>query len=297
VLPSGFEAISEADEVSMKEDTDNSRAFLFVFQHQLRKLTLVAGRYQVELERRGDIEIVTYFFAKDSGLSKKYREFTGKYLDMYEKYLGKYPYRRFAVVENLLSAGYSFPTFTLLGKDILRMPFMPETSLGHEVLHQWFGNLVYVDDKSGNWSEGLTTYLADHRYDELKDKGWDYRKQILISFASYVTPEKDFPLRSFTGREDRASSAIGYGKSAMVFHMLRRIVGEEIFFSSLRKFVEKNRFKVASWADIRDVFESGYDKDLEWFFKQWVDESGLPELEIENLELKYRGAKAVVSFT
>ena len=297
VLPSEFEGVSEADEVRVREQSpDNSREFLFVFQHPLRNLTLIAGRYQVEMERHGDIEISTYFFAEDSGLSKTYREFTGKYLDMYEKYLGKYPYSRFAVVENFLSAGYSFPTFTLLGKDILKMPFILETSLGHEVLHQWFGNLVYTDDKTGNWSEGLTTYLADHRYEELKDKGWDYRKQTLISFESYVTSEKDFPLRSFSGREDRASAAIGYGKSAMVFHMLRRMVGEEIFFSSLRKFVEKNRFKAASWSDIRDVFESGYGKDLEWFFKQWVEESGLPELEINNLELKYKGTKAVVSF-
>jgi uncharacterized iron-regulated protein len=296
VLPSGFEAISEADEVRVRELAGNSREFLFVFQHPLRNLTLIAGRYKVEMERHGDIEILTYFYAEDSGLSKTYREFTGKYLDMYEKYLGEYPYRRFAAVENFLSAGYSFPTFTLLGKDILKMPFIPETSLGHEVLHQWFGNLVYTDNKSGNWSEGLTTYLADHRYEELKDKGWDYRKQLLISFGSYVASEKDFPLRSFSGREDRVSAAIGYGKSAMVFHMLRRMVGEEVFFSSLRKFVEKYRFRAASWSDIRDVFESGYGRDLEWFFKQWVEESGVPELEINNLELKYAGAKAVVSF-
>lgn len=296
VLPPEFEGISEADEVRVRELAGNSREFLFVFQHPLRNLTLVAGRYQVEMERHGDIEIFTYFLAEDSGLSKTYREFTGKYLDMYEKYLGKYPYRRFAVVENLLSAGCSFPTFTLLGKDILKMPFVLDTSLGHEVLHQWFGNLVYTDDKSGDWSEGLTTYLADHRYEELKDKGWDYRKQILISFESYVTPEKDFPLRAFSGRADRVSAAIGYGKSAMVFHMLRRMVGEEIFSSSLRKFVEKNSFKAASWSDIRDVFESGYGKDLEWFFKQWVEESGFPELEVSNLELKYKGTKAVVSF-
>jgi hypothetical protein len=297
VLPAGFEGISEADEVRVREAAGNSREFLFVFQHPLRNLTLIAGRYQVEMERHGDIEIVTYFFEEDSGLSKTYREFTGKYLDMYEKYLGKYPFRRFAVVENFLSAGHSFPTFTLLGKDILKMPFIPETSLGHEVLHQWFGNLVYTDAKSGNWSEGLTTYLADQRYEELKDKGSDYRKQILISFGSYVTSEKDFPLRDFSGREDRASAVIGYGKSAMVFHMLRKMVGEEIFFNSLRRFVEKNSFKTASWSDIREVFESDYGRDLEWFFKQWVEESGVPELEITNLELKYKGTKAVLSFS
>ena len=297
VIPSKFEGISEAEEIRVRERSDNKREFLFNFNHPLRTLTFIAGRYQVEKEMHGDVEISTYFFAEDSGLSKTYREYTGKYLDRYEKMLGKYPFRRFAVVENFSPTGYSVPTFTLLGKDIVDMPFIADTFLGHEVLRQWFGNLVYTDEKSGNWSEGLTTYLADHLYEELKERGWDYRKQLLISFQSHVTEGKDFPLQSFSGRTDKVSAAIGNGKTAMVFHMLRKLVGEEIFFSSLRSFVEKNSFKAASWSDIRDTFEAGYGKNLELFFKQWVDESGIPDLEINNLELKYRGAKAVVSFT
>ncbi|MFZ2196304.1 MAG: ChaN family lipoprotein, partial [Thermodesulfovibrionales bacterium] len=99
------------------------------------------------------------------------------------------------------------------------------------------------------------------------------------------------------GSEDRVSASIGYGKSAMVFHMLRKMVGDEIFFSSIRRFVEKNSFKAASWDELRDAFESGYGQKLEWFFKQWVDESGVPDLQISNPELKYRGAKVIISFT
>lgn len=297
ILPGEFEGIAEAEEIEVKESADSSREFLFKFDHPIRRLTFIAGRYEVEKERHGEIDIYTYFFAEDSGLSKTYREYTKKYLDMYEKYIGKYPFRRFAVVENFLPTGYAMPTFTLLGKDIVKMPFIVETSLGHEILHQWFGNLVYIDDKSGNWAEGLTTYLADHMYEELKGTGWDYRKQILISFQSHVTDGKDFSLQAFSGRTDKASAAIGYGKSAMVFHMLRKMTGEEIFFSSIRRFVEKNSFKAASWTELRDAFESGYGKKLDWFFRQWVDESGVPEIEIKNLELKYRGAKVIVSFT
>ena len=297
VLPNELEGISEAEEIHIRELAGNSREFHFDFHHPLRNITLVAGKYQVEKESHGGVEIYTYFFPEDSGLSKTYRESIKKYLDMYEKYIGKYPFIRFSVVENFLPAGYSFPTFTLLGKDIVKMPFIVDTSLGHEVLHQWFGNLVYNADKGGNWSEGLTTYLADHMYEEMKGSGLDYRKQVLISFQSYVTADKDFPLQSFSGSVDRASASIEYGKSAMVFHMLRKMVGDEIFFSSIRRFVEKNSFKAASWDELRDAFESGYGQNLAWFFKQWIDESGVPDLEVRNLELKYRGAKAIVSFT
>lgn len=302
ILPAEFEGISEAEEIQIKERAEaqpaslNNREFLFAFNHPIRSLTFIAGRYQVEKERHGEVDIYTYFLAEDSGLAKTYREYTKKYLDMYEKSLGKYPFKRFSVVENFLPTGYALPTFTLLGKDIVKMPFIVETSLGHEILHQWFGNLVYVDEKSGNWSEGLTTYLADHRYEEMKERGWDYRKQMLIAFQSYVKDGKEFPLKSFSSRVDKASASIGYGKSAMVFHMLRNIVGEEMFFSSLRKFIEKNSFKAASWAELREAFEAGYGKNLDWFFIQWVDESGTPDLEINKLELKYRGSKAIVSF-
>ncbi|MFZ2197703.1 MAG: hypothetical protein WAV13_08230, partial [Thermodesulfovibrionales bacterium] len=199
ILPNGLEGISEAEEIHIREHSADSREFVFDFHHPLRNITFVAGNYQVEKEIHGGVEIYTYFFPQDSGLSKTYREYTKKYIDMYEKYAGKYPFRRFSVVENFLSAGYSFPTFTLLGKDIVKMPFIVDTSLGHEVLHQWFGSLVSVAEKSGDWSEGLTTYLADHMYEEMKGSGWDYRKQILLSFQSYVTDGKDFPLQSFRG--------------------------------------------------------------------------------------------------
>ena len=128
--------------------------------------------------------------------------------------------------------------------------------LGHEITHQWFGNYVFADFAKGNWLEGITTYLADHRYEELKGQGWEYRKKILADYQSYVTPEKEFPLRDFVGRTGFASMAIGYGKAAMLFHMLRTLVGEEAFYSTLRKFIEKNKFREATWEDIRASFRS-----------------------------------------
>ena len=58
------------------------------------------------------------------------------------------------------------PTLTYLGIEVLRLPFIRSTSLGHEVLHNWWGNGVYPDYAHGNWSEGLTTFMADYTYKE-----------------------------------------------------------------------------------------------------------------------------------
>src|SRR5512142_2021373 len=104
---------------------------------------------------------------------------------MYHALLRPYPYKRFSVVENILPTGYSMPTFTLLGKEIVRLPFIPETSLGHEITHQWFGNYVYWSGGRGNWLEAITTYLSDQYYQEQQGKGWEYRKKVLTDYQSY----------------------------------------------------------------------------------------------------------------
>ncbi|MEW6674409.1 MAG: M1 family aminopeptidase [Nitrospirota bacterium] len=163
---------------------------------------LLEGRYKVVNERFRDIDIYAYFFPEEATLASTYIEYTKKYLELYEGLIGRYPYRRFSIVEGILPEGYSMPTFTLLGQDVVSLPFIVETSLGHEILHQWFGNLVYIDYKNGNWAEGITTYLSDHLYEEQKGKGWEYRKKILIDYKSYVAPEKETPLKDFF-TEDR----------------------------------------------------------------------------------------------
>jgi aminopeptidase N len=267
VVPEGFIAVSEAEEITVQ-----GMEYSFHFPHPLQAINLAAGRYT---------EIKESFNATE-------------YLEMYEDLIGPYPYKRFSVVENILPTGFSMPTYTLLGRRVVRLPFIVETSLGHEVLHQWFGNFVYGDLEKGNWLEAITTYLADHLYEEQKRIGWDYRKKILIDYLSYVNPANEIALEDFTRRRDSASRAIGYGKGAMVFHMLKNLVGEDVFYTSLRELVEEKKFQLASWADIRGAFEKASGKDLGWFFTQWLTRKGVVSFEIEDtLVLFVKGVPTV----
>ncbi len=296
-LPEGFTAVSEAEEI--RRSVNNGRVnFVFDFQHPVSDITLVASREYEEISNTvNGIGLYAYFFREDRQLADKYIEYAKKYISLYGDMLGKYPYKRFSIVENFLSSGYSMPTYTLLGGDVVRLPFIVETSLGHEILHQWFGNLVYVDYDKGNWAEGLTTYLADHLYEEQKGRGWEYRKQILIDYESYVHENNEFPVKNFAGRTDFSSKAIGYGKAAMVFHMLRRGMGDDAFYRSLRDLVREKRFQRVSWDDIKSIFEKNSGKDWGWFFRQWIDNPGMPELNIGTFDLKQDGAKYEATFT
>ncbi len=279
LVSDNFTAISEADEITVRK-TASGKEYSFVFSHPLTGIDFVAGDYREVRDTVDGISIYAYFFPDDITLAADYLAHARKYFKMYNELLVPYPYKRFSIVENILPTGLSVPTFTLLGQEVLRLPFIPETSLGHEITHQWFGNYVYADFKKGNWLEAITTYLSDHLYEEQKGKGWEYRKNILISFQSYVTPAKDFPLRAFTERTDFSSAAIGYGKGAMLFHMLENLVGRDTFYKSLQKFIEDNKFKQASWADVERPFELESGKDLAWFFSQWLDRKGVPSVEV-----------------
>ncbi|MEW6570324.1 MAG: ChaN family lipoprotein [Nitrospirota bacterium] len=281
VIPRGFTAISEADEVSVTE-VNGGVEYLFDFPYPVKGINLVAGKYKESKEMFRGINICSYFFPEDVSLAKTYIEYTKKYLEIYEGLLIPFPFKRFCIVENFLPTGYSMPTFTLLGQDVVRLPFIVETSLGHEILHQWFGNLVYIDYRTGNWSEGLTTYLSDHLYKEKEGKGWEYRKKILTDYKSYVTPEKEFALREFKGRTDYASKAIGYGKGAMVFHMLKNLIGEDSFYGGLRQLLKEKEFEETSWKDLRMTFEQASGTSLDWFFSQWLDRKGIPSLRIRD---------------
>lgn len=295
LLPQGFKVISEADEIQMT-DTTQGLEYSFNFPYPLSSVNLVAGPYTEKHENYQGIEIYAYFFPEDISLAETYMEYTKKYLSLYGELLAPYPYKRFSVVENILPTGYSMPTFTLLGRAVVHLPFIAETSLGHEILHQWFGNYVYGDYESGNWIEGITSYLSDHLYEEQKGTGWQHRKKILTDYQSYVTPSKEAPLRDFIGRKDFASAAIGYGKCAMVFHMLKNLVGEDIFYSALRGLLEEKKFSKASWADVEKTFEKASGNNLEWFFSQWLEREDVPSFDVKDIRVIVLKGVPTVSF-
>jgi aminopeptidase N len=280
-LPSGYEAISEAETIETARQAEQ-RAFSFSFPHPLNSLTLIAtDRYRITRERFNETEILAYFFPEDEKLVPAYLDHTKKYLKLYETLIGKYPYRRFSIVENFLPTGFSMPTYTVLGQEVVRLPFIVKTSLGHEILHQWFGNFVYVDYAGGNWAEGLTTDLADHLYEEQNGRGCEYRKGALIDYQSYVTDKNEFPLKDFRERTGRSSQAIGYGKAFLVFHMLRNLLGRGPFLDSLKYFSREMCFQKAGWEDLKRAFEKISQRDLQWFFHQWVDGKGLADPALE----------------
>ncbi|MCK9410239.1 MAG: peptidase M28, partial [Bacteroidetes bacterium] len=177
---------------------------------------LIAAQFTEYSRSAGAVTIFAFLRTPDEGLANKYLEATAQYLELYRKLIGPYPYSKFALVENFWETGYGMPSFTLLGEQIIRFPFILNSSYPHELLHNYWGNSVYVDSKSGNWCEGLTAYLADHLIAEQRGQGEEYRRATLQKYTDFVTPENDFPLNKFRSRYSGPSEAIGYGKTSFV---------------------------------------------------------------------------------
>lgn len=281
ITPEGYEAVTQGTLISRKS-VESKTHTTWEEKNVSEGCDLVAGKYKVTSINHKGIDIYAYFFPEEQGLVETYVNATTRYLDMYQKLLGDYPYRKFAIVENFFQTGYGMPSFTLLGNTVIKMPFIVDTSLGHEILHNWWGNSVFVDESQGNWCEGLTAYMADYYYKELKDSASaeEYRRDICRKYTNYVTEENDLPLKRFVGRIDQATQAIGYGKTAMVFHMLRRMVGDDLFYQSLRRFYKDKIWQEAGWKDIRHIFEDISKMDLSWFFEQWINREGAPFIEL-----------------
>jgi aminopeptidase N len=149
---------------------------------------LIAARFHAYHKRSDDVqaEAQVYLREPDAALAERYLDATLEYLAFYSDLIGPYPFAKFALVENFWESGYGMPSFTLLGPRVIRLPFILQTSYPHEILHNWWGNGVYVDYESGNWSEGLTNYLADYWLMERAGRGVEGRRDMLKSFADYV---------------------------------------------------------------------------------------------------------------
>jgi len=290
-VPEGWHLISQGNGTSRDEQGmarwDSGGA--------VDEIYLVGGPLLQYSEPAGAVAAEVYLHEPDDALAKQYLTATAQYLEMYRNLIGPYPYGKFALVENFWETGYGMPSFTLLGPQIIRFPFILTSSYPHEVLHNWWGNSVFVDYASGNWCEGLTAYMADHLIQEQRGRGAQYRRDTLKKYRDFVKEDRDFPLTEFRSRHSAATEAIGYGKTLMGFHMLRLQLGDELFKQGLARFYRNNRGRQASFGDVRTDLEQVSGRNLGTFFEQWVEWTGAADLVVRDANVRRSGDEFAVN--
>jgi len=159
----------------------------------------------------------------------------------------------------------------------------PEFFVAHELAHQWWGQAVGWRNYHEQWlSEGFAQYFAALYAQHAR--GERTFVDMLRQFRRWAIAESEegpISLGSRLGHiknDRRVFRALVYNKGAAVLHMLRRLIGDEAFFSGLRRFYTDQKFKKSGTDDLRTAFEAESGQPLDRFFAQWIYGVQIPRL-------------------
>jgi Peptidase family M1 domain len=214
----------------------------------------------------------------------------------YESILGDSPYSSFtvALVEHDTPGGHSPAYFAALNQplpssqlvwrnDPAAFTGFPEFFIAHEVAHQWWGQAIGWRNYHEQWiSEGFAQYFAAlYAQHQRGDEAFSGVLRQMRKWAIDQSDQGPVYLGYRLGHirnESRVFRALVYNKGASVLHMLRGLMGDEAFFSGLRRFYRTMRFKKAGTEDFRAAMEAASGQSLERFFERWIYGSTLPRL-------------------
>jgi aminopeptidase N len=160
-----------------------------------------------------------------------------------------------------------------------------EGTVSHETAHQWFGDSVTPGNWSDVWlSEGFATYFGNLFF-ERADSVEAFRRITQQSWRGYLQSQvTDLAIVDTTAVPNNnlldLLNSNSYNKGGAVLHMLRGLLGDEVFFAGIRRYYARHANGNARTRDLQRALEEQSGRDLSWFFEQWVYRPGFPQLRV-----------------
>lgn len=306
-VPEGFGVVasgSPGTDVPLRDLVTPPAGRVFVFQASdpLRYLALVVSRFvrvgesTVDTASGDAVRIAIDTNPRQQGRGRALMSSAEDIVRFYAELLGDAPYGSVtvALVEHELPGGHSPAYFAMLNaqlpysqvtwrNDPASFEGFPDFFIAHELAHQWWGQAVGWRNYHEQWiSEGFAQYFAA-LYAQ-RSRGDQTFVDMLRQFRRWAIAESDEGPVSLGYRlghledDTRVFRALVYNKSAAVLHMLRRLLGDEAFFSGLRRFYTEQKFQKTGTADFRRAMEAESGRPLDRFFEQWIYGTAIPRL-------------------
>jgi len=241
------------------------------------------GRAPASSRVDGCVETTTWLYPGSVAAASPSFRRAVEMVDFFSDVIGPFPYEkmahvqsatRFGGMENSSAIFYSEQALAS-GRDV-------EATVSHEIAHQWFGDSVTPEDWSHLWlSEGFATYFGAVFF-EYAEGIPDFRQRLARAAEAYLTsPDTLLPVVN-TEEQDlfQLLNRNSYQKGGWVLHMLRGIVGDEVFFAAIREYYRVRRHGTSDTDQFRSVVERVSGQNLRWFFRQWLEQPGYPVLSV-----------------
>lgn len=226
-------------------------------------------------------EIVNYIYPEDLAYAQSRTPVTVDIMDLFANLFEPYPYadEKYGHAQFGWGGGMEHTTVSFMGS-------LGRGLIAHELAHQWFGDKVTCGSWQDIWlNEGFATYLAAmviENFDGEPDfKAW--RQDKIYSIANYPDGSVYIPAQDTTSVNRIFSSRLSYNKGAMVLHMLRKKLGDAVFFQGLKDYLADPAlsYGYAKTPDlIRNMEAAAGGEDLSEFFNDWIYGEGYPRYTI-----------------
>ena len=250
------------------------------------------GDYAIVKDSYKGKELSYYIEKEYEKVARKIYGNTPAMMAFYEKILGvNFPWVKYAQISGRdYVSGAMENTTATLHSDAVQQDARElvdenawESTIAHELFHQWFGDLVTAESWSNlTVNESFADYSQTlwEEHSKGKDAGeYENYKGLRGYLSSPADAEKDLVRFYYKDREDMFD-LVSYQKGGRVLNMLRHYVGDEAFYASLNKYLTDNQFKNGSAIKLKLAFEAVTGKDMNWFFNQWYFGSGHPYVRI-----------------
>ena len=296
-VPEKFTAISNGGLIANTHDP-SARTRTFHWRHDVPHstylITLAAGEFVAIEERAGNVPVLYYVHPGREEDARRAFGNTPRMIQFFERIIGvPYPYAKYAqvAVTDFIFGGMENTSATTQTADTLHderahLDFKSDPLVAHELAHQWWGDLLTCRDWSHAWlNEGFATYFEALWCEEnlgADEFAWNLRQDR----EAYLAEDSHSYRRPIVCNRYRAPIELFdrhlYEKGSLVLHMLRREVGDALFFKSLNLYCNRHRGGNVVTRDLEQAFEDVTGRNLEWFFDQWVHKEGHPEIEVSS---------------